>query len=96
MQMLLDTKNPDEKIVLNHDVDVPMRDGAIIKANVFRPPEKFSGEQTVHSGPGRDSYLQLPVTNQATIADLLAMPGIEGIEMEIPRFREVGRTPDLQ
>ena len=37
MQMLLDVKNSQDKIVLDHDVDVPMRDGAIIKANVLRP-----------------------------------------------------------
>ena len=34
MQMLLDMKNSAEKMVLDHDVDVPMRDGARIKANV--------------------------------------------------------------
>ena len=29
------------------------------------------------------------------IADLLATPGIEGVEMEIPRIRELARPADL-
>ncbi len=43
MQMLLDVKNSQDKIILEHDVDVPLRDGARIKANVFRPqaPGKY-------------------------------------------------------
>ena len=28
-----------------------------------RPPAKFSGELVIHSGPGRESYLLLPVIN---------------------------------
>ena len=43
MQMLLEVKNRTEKMVLDHDVDVTLRDGARIKANVFRPqaPGKY-------------------------------------------------------
>ena len=57
MQMLLDTRNPGEKIVLDHDVDVPLRDGAIIKANVFRPQGEGRFPVLMTFGPyGKDIH----------------------------------------
>jgi hypothetical protein len=62
---------------------------------VDRPLEKYSGEQTVHSGRGRESYLQLPVIDQANIASLLTAPGNEDIEIKIPRLSEIARAQDF-
>lgn len=57
MQMLLEIKNRAEKMVLDHDVDVPMRDGAHIKANVFRPQAPGSYPVLITFGPyGKDIH----------------------------------------
>lgn len=57
MQMLLDIKNSTQKIVLDHDVDVPMRDGALIKANVFRPQSEGKYPVLMTFGPyGKDIH----------------------------------------
>src|SRR5262245_17456339 len=37
MQHQLEVKGSNEGMLLDHDVDVAMRDGAMLKANVFRP-----------------------------------------------------------
>jgi prevent-host-death family protein len=39
-------------------------------------------------------YQQL-TGNRQKIADLLAMPGIEDVELEIPRLRDLARPADL-
>ena len=41
-----------------------------------------------------EQYLSL-VNEQRGIADLLAMPGSEDVELEIPRWNEVARPADL-
>jgi len=57
MQMLLDVKNSKDKIALDHDVDVPMRDGAVIKANVFRPQAAGKYPVVMTFGPyGKDVH----------------------------------------
>jgi uncharacterized protein len=58
MTTLIDVKHPGaHKIVLDHDVDIPVRDGAKLKANVFRPdaPGKYPVVMTF--GPyGKDLH----------------------------------------
>jgi predicted acyl esterase len=57
--MVLEVKNSRDKIVLDHDVDVPVRDGAKLKANVFRPqaPGKYPVLMTF--GPyGKDLHFK--------------------------------------
>jgi PHD/YefM family antitoxin component YafN of YafNO toxin-antitoxin module len=41
-----------------------------------------------------EQYLSL-VNEQRGIADLLAMPGSEDVELEVPRWNEVARPADL-
>lgn len=59
MAIVLDLKNPSHKVLLEHDVDVPMRDGAKLKANVFHPetPGKYPVLMTL--GPyGKDLHFK--------------------------------------
>jgi predicted acyl esterase len=57
MAMLLDVKNSTGKIALDHDVDVPMRDGAKLKANVFRPQAEGRYPVLMTLGPyGKDLH----------------------------------------
>lgn len=42
-----------------------------------------------------EEYKKMSRGRGAKIADLLAMPGIEDIELEIPQFREVAQSADL-
>ena len=41
-----------------------------------------------------DDYKKITV-GRTKIADLLAMPGMEGIEIDIPRLRDLARAADL-
>ena len=59
MEMLLDIKNSSEKIVLDHNVEVPMRDGARLKANVLRPQKPGKYPVLMTFGPyGKDLHFQ--------------------------------------
>lgn len=42
-----------------------------------------------------EEYRKLAGSGQK-IADLLAMPGIEDVELEIPRLKDLPRAPDLR
>jgi len=55
--MLLDIKNSTRKIVLDHDIDIPMRDGAKLKANVMRPQAEGKYPVLMTLGPyGKDLH----------------------------------------
>ncbi|MFM9972836.1 MAG: CocE/NonD family hydrolase [Burkholderiales bacterium] len=57
MQLLLDMKSHAEKIILDHDVKVPMRDGSSIMANVFRPQKPGTYPVLMTFGPyGKDIH----------------------------------------
>ena len=70
--------------------------------------DSSKAKKAAKSGPviitdrGRPSHVLLTYSEykkitrgQSKIADLLAMPGIEGIEFEIPRLNEIARPADL-
>lgn len=63
MPMLLDIKNSGDKMALDHDVDVPMRDGSLLRANVFRP----QGEVMITSTFRRVSSLANPASRDASL-----------------------------
>ena len=58
MATVLDVKHPGtHKVVLDHDIDVPMRDGARLKANVFRPEAPCKYPVVMTFGPyGKDLH----------------------------------------
>jgi uncharacterized protein len=69
VQLTLDIKNSLRSIVLDHDVDVPMRDGARLKANVFRPTAEGRYPVLMTLGPyGKD--LHFSVNSPAAWTDL--------------------------
>ena len=82
--LLLGADGPELKVSAEHDVDVPMRDGVVLRANVFRPDR---------GGPYPVLVMRTPYGKRSGGFDrlwlCLALAETDGQEAIAPRFHSV-------